>query len=209
VLTDPPYPNLKGGYKHAFPKLGKAYQETVTVGDPWKATLKWVPPAMSITDAAIVFASYHSVAELAIAFSAWRRVMLLTWHKRNAPPTGKNVPRFDTEFAWCFANCPGLKWDGFETTLFQVPNLTSGCLATERITDATGKPLHPAQKPKELIKGWLARTEASSVCDPHAGTGTTLLAAKELGVRSYGVEISERYCEIAVNRLKQEVFDFG
>jgi site-specific DNA-methyltransferase (adenine-specific) len=66
--------------------------------------------------------------------------------------------------------------------------------------------LHPTQKPVSLMRWCLGFfPEAQSVLDPFMGSGTTLRAAKDLGRKAIGIEIEESYCEIAANRLAQEV----
>lgn len=70
---------------------------------------------------------------------------------------------------------------------------------------------HPCPKPVRWMTWAIERAvrEHESVLDPFAGSGTTLRAAKDCGRRSIGIEIEERYCEIAAKRLAQEVLDFG
>lgn len=63
---------------------------------------------------------------------------------------------------------------------------------------------HPAPFPVGLPAMAIETTGPSLVLDPFAGSGTTLRAAKDAGVRAIGIEVSERYCEMAVRRLAQE-----
>ena len=69
------------------------------------------------------------------------------------------------------------------------------------------KGLHPTQKPVRLIRCLLQLylPSSSTVLDPFMGSGTTLVAAKQLGRRAIGIEIEPKYCDIAVQRLAQEV----
>jgi DNA modification methylase len=64
---------------------------------------------------------------------------------------------------------------------------------------------HPTQKPMQLMMYLLARYRGTSLLDPFMGSGTTLVAAKELGRRAIGIEIEEKYAEIAARRLQQSV----
>jgi len=66
--------------------------------------------------------------------------------------------------------------------------------------------VHPTQKPLRLFMWCLQQFEdAQTILDPFMGSGTTLRAAKDLGRKAIGIEIEEKYCEIAVKRLAQEV----
>jgi site-specific DNA-methyltransferase (adenine-specific) len=68
---------------------------------------------------------------------------------------------------------------------------------------------HPAPRRFEHVT-WLVGVFAETgVIDPFAGTGTTLQAAKSRGLKAIGIEIEERYCEIAAERCRQHVLDFG
>ena len=77
----------------------------------------------------------------------------------------------------------------------------------KEVTEAAEKNGHPCPKP---ISAWSWLVDkvtppGSTVLDPFMGSGTTLRAAKDRGRKAVGIEIEERYCEIAVKRLAQEV----
>lgn len=69
---------------------------------------------------------------------------------------------------------------------------------------------HPCPKPLSLFVWLLSKLPNMDVIlDPFMGSGTTLVAAKELGRKAIGIEIEEKYCEIAARRLAQEMLPFG
>ena len=67
--------------------------------------------------------------------------------------------------------------------------------------------VHGAQKPLQLVKDLITgfSEEEQVIFDPFLGSGTTAIAAKQLGRNYIGIEISEKYCKIAEDRLRQEV----
>lgn len=81
----------------------------------------------------------------------------------------------------------------------------------ELARDGKTKRLHTAQKPIKLMSELvgLFSNEGETILDPFAGSGTTLRAAKDLGRKAIGIELEERYCEIAARRMGQEIFSFN
>ncbi|MEM9195228.1 MAG: site-specific DNA-methyltransferase [Myxococcota bacterium] len=66
---------------------------------------------------------------------------------------------------------------------------------------------HPTEKPRSALTDMISALPGDVILDPFMGSGTTLRAAKDLGRKAIGIEIEERYCEIAAKRLAQQVFD--
>ena len=68
---------------------------------------------------------------------------------------------------------------------------------------------HPTQKPLSLISQLcvVSSRQGDTILDPFMGSGTTLRAAKDLNRKAIGIELEEKYCEIAANRICQEVLE--
>jgi DNA modification methylase len=99
------------------------------------------------------------------------------------------------------------KWPPAKKGAMVIPGgLTITYKKKDRLS-GNGPGLHPAPRSQEatsfLVRWW--SEESDVILDPFLGSGTTLVAAKELGRRAIGIEIEERYCEIAVKRLAQGV----
>lgn len=69
------------------------------------------------------------------------------------------------------------------------------------------RPNHPTPKPVGLMEKLIEHT-VGTIADPFAGSGATLIAARNLGRKVIGVELEEKYCEIIARRLAQQAFNF-
>ena len=110
----------------------------------------------------------------------------LVWIKRLDPAFGSFLS--DAELAW-YSNGHGV---------YCKRDLSNNAIANERV--------HPTQKPVGLMQWCIEKAgDAQTILDPFAGSGTTGRAAKDLGRKATLIEIEEKYCEIAANRMRQEV----
>ena len=209
VLTDPPYSGLKGGVKLRHNKgVGKLYTPSETISEPWNIRLEdWVYLAWNkAIQGFMIFCQFQDIAYTRNAL--WDKPLaLITWHSRSSPSSMNNVPHYTTQFIWVYKIGSELRWRNLET-FYDIPKLSAGCMATERLVNKDGKALHPTQKPQQLILA-LLKAGGETILDPFLGSGTTCYCAKKLNRYSIGIEIEEKYCEIAAKRCCQEVMDFN
>ena len=130
------------------------------------------------------------------AMSIWPRSQLIVWYK----PTGRRGT------GWKHAH-ELILHTALPTTAYN-PEFRQDVVGV--MPTRTLNRQHPAEKPGDLVTFILeaATEDHRTILDPFMGSGTTLRAAKDLNRRSIGIEIEEKYCEMAARRLQQEVFDF-
>ena len=189
LLTDPPYGI---GYKLAAKVVGKGNRRVLMGGKPpvYGDDEPFDPSHLMRFGRCVLFgANYYS--DKLPASGGW-----IVWDKTGGG-RGPDNSFADVELAWTnVSKTPTIKhhlWKG----------LVRDSEAGERVQ-------HPTQKPIALMAWIIAgHTDVGDlILDPYTGSGPVLRAAKDLGRRAIGIEIEERYCEIAAKRLSQEVMQF-
>ena len=105
-----------------------------------------------------------------------------------------------------FADCE-LAWTNLKMSVRKFEHMWNGMI---RASERGVQRVHPTQKPLPLMSWCIGfAPNAQTILDPFMGSGTTLRAAKDLNRKAIGIELEERYCEIAARRMQQEVLDFS
>ena len=179
ILTDPPW-NL--GY---FEDDNKS----------WEDYSKWLNKVKvlceSKADTVFIFQSTKAIPYVAHNFKGWS---MFANPKNFCQMTPKHMPNaFDLAFFnshKCYSG-KGRNWHIGNNA--KISNTAKG---------------HPTARPTDSMKYIVNLFTCDTILDPFMGSGTTLVAAKELGRKAIGTEIEEKYVKIAIDRLSQEVFPF-
>ena len=141
----------------------------------------------------------------AIVFGSWKMQRpektqhLLIWWKRGHAPGPTNAA-FMSQHEEIY-----ILGKGFRATS---PPMRSVIETKEQRGVEVARIGHPTPKPVGMMELLIDRCPPGVVADPFAGSGATLLAARNLGRKVIGVELEEKYCELMAQRLSQQAFNF-
>ncbi len=206
------------------------YAETSLKWDRWPDL--WPSLCTSLSNNLWCFGSFRMFLERSLEFSSWTLAQDIIWEKHNGTNCFNDRFRRVHEMAVHFYR--GQWKDLYKKTVFTndatkktVRRKTRppqwGEIGESSYESQDGGPrmqrsviycrschgsaLHPTQKPDGIILPLLEFSvpPGGTVLDPFCGSGSTLFNARNLGLRSIGIEVSEEYCEIAAKRLDAEV----
>lgn len=206
LFTSPPYGvqgnNMAARFKFKYGTSGDDHLTRSLLDALINANCKW-----RFINIQLLSANKRSTVEW-LGGNASRLKDVIVWTKENAPPSMEpGVMDSSFEFIFCFSDVDadkrkfdGCNWRGMVRNVVSSAVNNNGFAALHRAAFPTWLPT------------WVISTftqEGETILDGCCGIGTTLRAAKDLGRKAIGIEIEERYCEIAANRLRQEVLTFA
>ncbi len=193
VLTDPPYAEATHAGARSHRDVNVASINFASIDDEFMRTWLLAVKCRGWTVANVDWR--HIPALESQPPTGMRFVRFGIWVKPNGAPqfTGDRPATGWEAVAILHADNGKMQWNGGGNRAVWTCNVTHGD--------------HPTEKPLRLVSQWVSlfSNEGALVVDPFSGSGTTLVAARNLGRRAIGIEIEERYCEIAVERLAQQM----
>jgi DNA modification methylase len=191
LVTDPPYGMNWTKRETYIPSNPKGYSRTrgVLKGDDSTAA----------RDAALSRFS----GKPAIVFGSWKIPRpdcrsVLIWDKLGSKPGPLNAAFYTTHDEIYIIG------SGFRASS---PPQRS-VISTHETRIEAAKLGHPTTKPVRLMEILIDRCPPGVIADPFAGSGSTLVAVRNLGRKAIGVELEEHYCELIARRLDQMCFNF-
>lgn len=159
----------------------------------------WLSECRRLTNArqgaAWVFGSWRSFPVLArSAYEAsWPIESLLVWDKEWIGPGGMRGLRPSYELVALFAQ------DDFSIADRGLPDIWRSKWASARPNG------YAAEKPVGLLERLIRESGGGCTLDPFMGSGSTMVAAKQAGATAIGIEVEERWCEVAAKRCSQDL----
>lgn len=196
TITDPPYMIGAHSTGTEASKAG-SWGDIMNVSRWYSQWLRECKRATSHEGSIWVFGNWRSMPTYTKAFldAGLSPTSCVVWDKEWIGPSYKNALRPTWEMILMSAMPDCEIWDRGASDLMRAKWMAGQCKTTE----------HPAEKPLVLLERivQLSTKEDWRVLDPFMGSGTTLVAARNCGRRAIGIELSEQWCEAAVNRLSQ------
>jgi DNA modification methylase len=197
VVTDPPYGvSYEGGHFHSGNVNIKRSREQIA-GDE-EDVYEWMVPLIFSACDGPCYSFFADGNRSHLIFQAVLKSRghvhsVIIWHKTNAKYAAMNAQYKQRHEPMLYFKGPKAKtnWIGSstESTIWEMRRAE--------------KNIHPTQKPVEVMQRAISNHRADIVLDPFMGVGTTLLAAKLAGRRAVGVEMNERFCNIAADSCSQ------
>jgi site-specific DNA-methyltransferase (adenine-specific) len=196
LVTDPPYGMaFVSGFRTRTPSAGPI------AGDQDTSARDYVVTAWGTEKPALIFGTWRQPPPLG------ERQRLVWWKRGAGPGMGNLAMPWGNAHEEIYVLGPG--WDRTAAGVRRSPSV----LVTDQGTGgASGKEVqygHPTPKPLNLMESLTQMCPPGVIADPFAGSGSTLVAARNLGRRAIGVELEERYCETVARRLQQDVLPLG
>lgn len=194
LVTDPPYGMSHEPRGYYNPRTGVTHKPKVAISVNGDKTMQARDDALAAWG-----------DRPALIFGTWRqprpdgvRHRLIWWKQGQAPGPARAAFMLQDEEIYVM----GKGW--IETS----PPMRSVLYTTEMRSHYVTQMGHPTPKPVSLMERLLDRCPEGVIADPFAGSGATLVAARNLGRKAVGVELEEKYAEIIAKRLSQGAFDF-
>lgn len=196
IIADPPF-SVPVKYQNAKGEHPRSYGDLLVMEPFFSDAFKAMKIASKLDAHVYVCCDAESYPIFhKCGYAIWPQSQMLVWYK----PTGRRGRGWLNAYELLIHfRSAGTKYaDGFRQNVFGIMPV--------RTLDRQ----HPAEKPGSLVRHLSDAVvkDVAMMIDPFMGSGTTLRDAKDRGWKAIGIEIEEKYCEIAAKRLSQEVLDF-